>query len=188
MNLYLRFFWNLMTNLIFRPKADIFDECELTFRVLPNDLDTNMHMNNGRYLSIMDIGRIDHSFKTGVSKLMLKNKWGGVTAGINISYFKELKPFEKYRLKTRLLGWDENWFYIEHRFMKGELIAAKAIAKGTFTQNRKKINTGNVVKIIKGENFESPEFPQFLKELIVGESHMVEKIRDHNREVRNKLQ
>ena len=28
-------------------------------RVWPNDLDTNAHMNNGRYLTLMDLGRFD---------------------------------------------------------------------------------------------------------------------------------
>jgi hypothetical protein len=56
MNLWLRLFW-LALALLWRRKLDPrHDVSRLTFRVLPTDLDLNGHMNNGRYLTIMDLG------------------------------------------------------------------------------------------------------------------------------------
>ena len=43
--------------------------------VLPNDLDTNLHMNNGRYLTLMDLGRLDLFVRSG----LLAALCGGVT-------------------------------------------------------------------------------------------------------------
>ncbi len=39
------------------PKLGILETSVLRFRVWPNDLDFNFHLNNGRYLTLMDIGR-----------------------------------------------------------------------------------------------------------------------------------
>ena len=54
MNLYLR-----LILLLFRiqglPRRGLFDASRVSFRVLPNDCDLNFHMNNGRYLTFMDL-------------------------------------------------------------------------------------------------------------------------------------
>ena len=34
-------------------------ESRLSFRCLPTDIDTNLHLNNARYMMLADIGRID---------------------------------------------------------------------------------------------------------------------------------
>ena len=39
------------------PPLDVLGEDVLKLRVLPNDIDTNFHLNNGRYLNLMDYAR-----------------------------------------------------------------------------------------------------------------------------------
>src|SRR6185503_3961101 len=59
MSFLLRFFkvWILS---FFGPKySDLKHESNLSLRVWPNDLDLNIHVNNGRYLTLMDLGRMD---------------------------------------------------------------------------------------------------------------------------------
>ncbi|HAJ90090.1 MAG TPA: Mesenchymal stem cell protein DSCD75, partial [Rhodospirillaceae bacterium] len=54
MNLLLRVLY-VFISAFFKPKiADICAPSYLKLVVCPNDLDFNMHMNNGRYLTIMD--------------------------------------------------------------------------------------------------------------------------------------
>ncbi len=57
MNLYLRLFL-LLFRLIGLKRKGLFEESRVAFRVLPNDCDINFHMNNGRYLAFMDLGRV----------------------------------------------------------------------------------------------------------------------------------
>jgi len=40
-------------------------ETSLTFMVWPSDVDVLIHMNNGRYLTLMDLGRVDASLRNG---------------------------------------------------------------------------------------------------------------------------
>ena len=51
------------------------DECVLTFRVMPADLDVNLHMNNGRYLQVMDLGRFDHFIRVGLLRETRRHRW-----------------------------------------------------------------------------------------------------------------
>jgi acyl-CoA thioesterase FadM len=49
-----------------RVARDLLATTRVTIRVWPNDLDTNMHVNNGRYLTLADLGRADWFIRTGV--------------------------------------------------------------------------------------------------------------------------
>ena len=54
MNLYLRLLWTLLRSWRL-PPLTIEHTLKRTMRVLPNDLDINGHMNNGRYLTTIDL-------------------------------------------------------------------------------------------------------------------------------------
>jgi acyl-ACP thioesterase len=64
MNLFFRLFWIIWAGHR-RSKVAILGPCETPFRVLPNDLDLLLHMNNGRYFSIMDAARVDMMVRSG---------------------------------------------------------------------------------------------------------------------------
>ena len=36
------------------------------FRVLPHDIDINLHLNNGRYLQLIDLNRAEWLIRTGI--------------------------------------------------------------------------------------------------------------------------
>jgi len=59
------------------PRLDPHEVGRLTFRVLPTDLDVLGHMNNGVYLSIMDLGRMDLLQRSGVWSRLLGAGDGG---------------------------------------------------------------------------------------------------------------
>ena len=55
----------------------------LAFRVSPGDIDVNRHMNNGRYLTIMDLGRIDVLIRTGLWREMNRQKLQGSSSPLS---------------------------------------------------------------------------------------------------------
>ncbi|PZQ47238.1 MAG: Mesenchymal stem cell protein DSCD75 [Micavibrio aeruginosavorus] len=169
MNLYIRLFYMLIAS-FFKPKAaDPFDETSLDFWVLPNDLDLNGHMNNGRYLTIMDIGRMDFVLRlTGLAAYVIKNKYIPVLSGATMRYRLPLLPFQKYVLKTRVLCWDDKWVYMEHRFIirggkKDGAVAAIGLVKGSFFSKEKRttIPTGEIMTAI-GQTKPSPAIPAYI--------------------------
>lgn len=155
-------------------------------RVWLNDIDLNFHMNNGRYLTILDIARTDYLFKTGLYKVMWKRKLAGVTGGVNITFLKELKPLSTYVVETKVIDWDERWFYIQQQFVQDKLIKANAIVKVTFMKGRKLVSPQDIMDMVPHRIITKPETPQFLQEFIDGEKHMITTVRDYNKKVINK--
>jgi acyl-CoA thioesterase FadM len=86
----------------------------LSLRVLPNDLDINFHMNNGRYLTICDLNRVDLFIRTGLLKAMFKHKWIPVIAEHTMTYKKPLGMFDRYDVELEVTHWDEKYFYMTH--------------------------------------------------------------------------
>ncbi|MEM1143259.1 MAG: thioesterase family protein [Pseudomonadota bacterium] len=119
MNLYLR----LLLTLIFgvrRERLAPHQESNSSFRVLPHDIDVFGHMNNGRYLQIMDVARVQWMLQAGVLRAMRVSRWGATLGGNLIRYRHALKLFRRYVVRTRLVHWNERWFFFEHAFIDGD--------------------------------------------------------------------
>lgn len=142
-----------------RSRLDPLGESVLTFRVLPSDLDINLHMNNGRYLTLMDLGRLDLVTRMGVLGEMRRRKWMPVIGSLKIRYRRSLQPFQRYQLRSRLLCWDDKWFFMEQRFeRRGELMAI-ALVKGLFLGPEGRVPTQRVVDAA-AVVVDSPPFPE----------------------------
>ena len=100
------------------PRLDFGAVSRSDFRVWPTDLDLLRHMNNGKYLSLMDIGRFDLMQRNGVLDLFAREAWYPVVVGQTISYRKSLNPWMKFTIESRILGIDEQAVYMEQRFVR----------------------------------------------------------------------
>ncbi|MBE7324141.1 thioesterase family protein [Nocardioides sp. Y6] len=135
MNLYLRLAW-LLLHTRRRPRTLLWGTTVSSFRVLPSDLDALGHMNNAKYLMFMDLGRLDQMFRTGLWKFSTARGWYSVVATQTIRYRRSLKPWQKFELHTRVIGFDEKAMYIESRFLQRGELAAHAVAQVRFLRKR----------------------------------------------------
>ena len=103
---------------------------QLSLRVLPNDLDINFHMNNGRYLTLCDLNRVDLFIRTGLLKAMFKRRWIPVIAEHTMIYKKPLGLFERFDVELEVTHWDEKYFYMTHTFSKDGRVVAEGTSKG----------------------------------------------------------
>uniref|UniRef100_UPI002FE1CF25 acyl-CoA thioesterase n=1 Tax=Noviherbaspirillum sp. TaxID=1926288 RepID=UPI002FE1CF25 len=114
MNLVFRLLYVLLLSL-FREKLPLAAVVSrLGLRTMPNDLDVNLHMNNGRYLTICDLNRVDLFIRTGLLKVMLRKKWMPMVAEHTMTYKKPLKLFERFDVSLAVTHWDEKFFYMHH--------------------------------------------------------------------------
>ncbi len=157
MNLLFRLF-TIIIESFFRKKLHPLSESVLHMRVLPNDLDLNFHMNNGRYLSIMDLGRLDLLIRTDLAGALIKHRWQPLVGAVNIRYKLSLMPFKKYRLRTKVVGWDEKWFYMEQRFECGNRTIAVGLVKALFRGDHRNISPGETLRLIN-VNIDPPKMP-----------------------------
>jgi acyl-CoA thioesterase FadM len=173
MNLILRLIRIVIAALL-RPRLDMLDTSIVSMRVWPSDLDLNLHMNNGRYFTVMDLGRIDLMIRTGVAGWMWRQKWTPVVGSETMRFKRALKPFQSYRLKTRVLCWDERWVFLEQRFETpaGELVAL-GIVKAVLTAQRRTMRPKEALKIM-GMLRRSPAMPPAVKAWALAEEWMAE--------------
>ena len=60
---------------------------------------------------------------------MKQNKIYPVLAGETIQFRKSLETFESYKIDTKVIGWDERFIYIEHKYHRHNQTCALAIVK-----------------------------------------------------------
>jgi acyl-CoA thioesterase FadM len=117
----------------YRPRLDLLDECVTPFRVLPGDLDLLRHMNNGRYLTILDIARLDLFARSGMDHVLARNGWYPVVTAETIAFHRALTLGRPFSVTTRTLGWDDRCVVLEQVFRTGRdgtgPIAAEAVIR-----------------------------------------------------------
>ena len=131
MNLYVRLLLLVLRSRR-RPRLSLWDTARTPFRVAPTDLDLLRHMTNGKYLTIMDLGRIDLMLRSGFWKKIKERGWYPVVAGQTITYRKSLRPGQRFDLYTRVVGFDDRWVYMQQRFCVGETVYAQAYVRARF--------------------------------------------------------
>ncbi len=163
MNLYFRLLKLILILLLKPGKLRLNETSLLAGRVWPTDLDNNLHMNNGRYLTLMDLGRFDLVVRAGFLRSILKNHWFPVLGAARISYFRPLRPFRSYLLKTQLIAWDEKWLYLRQEFESEGKLCARAYVQGLFLGPKGKVSTEELFSVV-GFQQASPPLPEDLAE------------------------
>lgn len=129
MNLYLRLIWTLLRSRRL-PRLQVGETLERSFRVLPNDLDLNGHMNNGRYLTLIDLMLVEYFVRIGFARVLLKKGWRPMAGGSFVTYRRGLKPLQAYTLRFRLDACDAHWNYMRFEFLDGTRLCAAGYMKG----------------------------------------------------------
>lgn len=144
-----------------RPRIGVLDTAVTRMRVWPNDLDSNFHLNNGRYLTLMDIGRFDLSWRSGLLQTALRRGWFPVLGSAHIIFRRSLNLFQEFELHTRIYWFDEKWFYIEQKFIRDGETCAHALVKGVFRHKSKNIPIPQIMETM-GVTVPYPERPALI--------------------------
>lgn len=148
MNLYLRLLRVLISAFRASSPQHVLATASLKMRVWPHDCDLNLHMNNGRYLTLMDLGRFHLLGQIGLFKPLLRLRWAPVLAAAEISYIRPLAPFAKFELSSRVAYWDDKYFFLEQSFSIGDRVCAQAMVKGLFVRQRTPVPTAEVLALL----------------------------------------
>jgi len=146
MNLWLRFF-RVLIQALFSKKIALLDESCLSFRVMPWDCDFNFHLTNSRYSSFMDLGRVYYMSQVGIFKKLLKRKWFPVIHSAEYAFIRPVAPFRKINMITRIIYWDDKYFYMEQRFECRGQLCALCLVRGLFIHDKEKIQSQRVLAL-----------------------------------------
>ena len=139
MNLYFRLL-RIIFKILTAPRLeDPHQPSPLTFRAWLHDIDLNMHLNNARYLSWMDLGRIHMMGRSGVLTAAYKRGWLPVVGHIDIKFIKPVPTFAKVTLETVIESTDEKYFHIKQTFTSQNRTVAVAKVKGVLVSKKEGI-------------------------------------------------
>jgi acyl-CoA thioesterase FadM len=122
-----------------QPRIDLFEPTRVSLRVWPGDLDGNLHVNNGRYLALADLGRITWFLRSGVLARAHKFRALPVISDAFAKFRRELKLLETFTIETRLLGWERRYLFLEHKFLVDEHVSGLVGVRCVFKSGRRTI-------------------------------------------------
>ena len=112
-----------------QPTKQLLDWVIMPYRVQLWDIDANLHMNNVKYLKYMERGRVEHMIHTPWLQEMHRRGIKALIANTEISYVKELKPFQWFKVETRISAWDDKYVYMEQLFTYKRTVFTAAVIR-----------------------------------------------------------
>ncbi|KIV87166.1 hypothetical protein PV11_02731 [Exophiala sideris] len=116
------------------------------------ETDYNLHKSNSTYFADLDESRttLMTKFLTPNSKQGVKNlekeghrgRTGIILGSVHTSFHHEIKPYERYEVRSRVLGWDKKWIVIGSWFIrparkgKEEVVLASSLSKYVVKKGR----------------------------------------------------
>ena len=135
----------------------------------PWDLDPWIELNNGRTLTLYDLGRIPLGERIGLHAGLKKMGWGMTVAGNTVRYRRRVKAFDKVQIVSRCIGWDDRFLYVEQSMWKGADCTSQQIVRGAVTSKEGIVAPARLVQAM-GHVAESPALPAWVAAWIEAET------------------
>ncbi len=156
----IRFAKEVLLNLRAQPIA-VGDIHRAYMRTWPWDIDIFLDLNNGRILTLMDLGRFGFFVRNRITRVLKKNGWYGTVAGSVIRYRRRITVFQRLELRTRVLGWDERFTYFDQSFWRGDECCAHVVVRTAITSGKGIVPSEDVARAL-GLGAESPALPDWV--------------------------
>jgi hypothetical protein len=130
----------------------------------PHDLDFWLELNNGRALSLYDIGRIAMAQRGGLIDVLRRERWGLTMAGSSTRFRRRIHGFEKFEMRSRALCWDDKFIYLEQSMWKTNGECASHVLYRAAVTDRNGIIPPQRVLEAMGQEAVSPEMPYWISE------------------------
>ncbi len=146
-----------------QPPLGIFDTHVSHHRCWPWDIDLWMELNNGRTLTLYDLGRIPLAKRTGLTAMLIKQRWGLTMAGVSVRYRRRVRAFEKIEMRSRCIGWDDRFLYLDQSMWRldGDC-AGQALYRSAVTDRNGIVSTDRVLEAI-GTDTPRPTLPEWVQ-------------------------
>lgn len=110
------------------------EESRLAFRCLPTDVDSNLHLNNARYMMLADVGRVVIFLRAGLLGLARKRRWAPMMGGLQAVYVREIRLWKRFEVVSTVETWEDTQVIGRHRFVLdgGETAALVMTTAGVY--------------------------------------------------------
>ena len=140
----------------------------------PWDLDFWGELNNGRTLTLYDLGRVPWSGRIGLIRALRREGWAVTVAGASVRYRRRVRAFDRLVMRTRAVGWDARFVYVEQAMWlrsgphRGEC-ASHVLLRAATTDRRGLIPPADVLAAM-GIEAAPPELPAFARAWVEAEA------------------
>lgn len=120
----------------------------------PWDIDPWLELNNGRTLTLYDLGRVPLAVRCGLTRALRANRWGLTVAGSSVRYRRRVRAFHRVELRSAFIGRDARFLYVQQAMYRaGEALSA-GLFRGAVTEASGIVATDRVVAALG-----NPELP-----------------------------
>lgn len=129
----------------------------------PHDLDIWLELNNGRALSLYDLGRSALAERTGLITILRQRKWGLTMAGTSTRFRRRIHGFERFEMRSRALCWDDRFVYLEQSMWKRSGDCASHVLYRAAVTDKNGIVAPQKVLAALGQDETSPAMPDWVR-------------------------
>jgi len=138
-------------------------------RCWPQDIDPWMELNNGRTLTLYDLGRLPLGARTGLHKVLKAKGWGMTVAGNSLRYRRRVRMFDVVEMRSRCIGWDHRFIYMEQSMWKGGDCTSHMLIRSAVTSKAGIVPPKDVLSAL-GQPVESPLLPDWVQGWIAADA------------------
>lgn len=151
------------------PALGIFDTHVSHHRCWPWDLDPWMELNNGRTLTLYDLGRLPLGHRTGLDRVLMARKWGLTVAGSSVRYRRRVTVFTCLEMRTRCIGWDARFLYMEQSMWKAEECTSHVLIRSAIVSKAGMLPPSDLA-VALGAAPDSPALPDWVTAWIAADA------------------
>lgn len=144
------------------PQLGLFDTHVSQHICWPWDIDPWMELNNGRTLTLYDLGRVPLGIRTGLAATVQRMGWGMAIAGNSTRYRKRVTAFQRFEMRSRCIGWDARFIYIDQTMWRDGDCSSQMLARSAVTSRHGIVPPDRVMAAL-GQNVESPALPDWVQ-------------------------
>lgn len=135
----------------------------------PWDLDPWIELNNGRTLTLYDLGRIPFAARTGIVDALRANGWGMTVAGNSVRYRRRMQAFQRFDMISRCLGWDGRFIYLDQSMWRDGDCTNQMLLRSAVTDSAGIVAPRRVMAAM-GLSVESPPLPDWVQAWIAADA------------------
>lgn len=151
------------------PRMSILETHTSHHRIWPWDLDPWRELNNGRTLTLFDLGRVPMAVRMGFDRVAREKGWGITVAGNTTRYRRRVTVFTRLTQVCRVLGWDDRFLYLEQSFWRGEECTCHMLLRSAFIASSGIVPPVEVLRALRQPE-ESPPLPEWVQAWIAADA------------------
>jgi len=151
------------------PALGLLDTHVSRHRCWPWDLDPWLELNNGRTLTLFDLGRLPLGLRMGIDRILAAKGWGLTVAGASVRYRRRVTVFARLTTHSRCLGWDARFLYTEQSMWKGTECSAHVLIRSAIVSKAGIVPPAELARAA-GMAQDSPALPDWVQAWIAAEA------------------